>query len=164
MSRYLLTVTAAVALLARAVSAEDPANATLPKLIPEPWERPATTTEQYQDLVKEHQSAKARYDRAVRRARTDAENQKLTVAYSKKLESLAMQFLELARDNPGESTSIDGLMWVAMHAPEAARSKSMADILNGHRHSGRFALIQQYLAQAESPVAATDSNTIAAGK
>lgn len=157
MSRYLLTAAAVTALAVRIVAAEDPANAALPRLILDPWERPATAAEQYQDLIKEHRSAQARYERAVHRARTDSENQKLTVAYSKKIESLALRFLELARENPGTPAGIDALVWVATHMPSAIRSGSIADLLQGHHHTDQVLLINQHLAQSDSPVVLTGS-------
>jgi len=164
MSRYLLSAAAVTALVAQIVSAEDPANAALPKLIAEPWERPATAAEQYQDLVAEHRSAQARYDIHVRRARTEAENERLTMAYGKKLESLAMRFLELAREAAGESAGIDALLWVATHRPSAMRSESLVEMLHGHRHSDRVLLINRHLAQADSPAAEAISRALISGK
>lgn len=163
MSRCLL-IAVATSLVVCLASAEDPSNSPLPKLVPEPWEKPATSAEQYRELAAEHRTAQSNYDRVVRRARTDAENQKLTVAYAKRLKSLAVRFMELARENAGDPVSIDALVWVAMHTPSAACSDSVMGILNEHRYNGRVALIEQHLTQAESPIAAVVSRAIAARK
>ncbi|MBI5397626.1 MAG: hypothetical protein HZA91_20200 [Verrucomicrobia bacterium] len=136
-----------------ATHALDPANVDIQ--MPEfPAFDRQTPAEQYQALIREHESALARFESAIHRAWTETENQRLCQNYWKRLQTLARRFIELAQENPKDPVTVDALTWVATRVPSAAGSGGAIEILvRHHSQSVKFNFICQQLTQADSPVA-----------
>ena len=79
----------------------------------DPDKKPPGPKAQYDALVKEHSAAQQAYFKAVGKAKTPEDRQKLMKEEAPKLEKVLAKFLDLARKHPKDAVAVDALLVVA---------------------------------------------------
>jgi hypothetical protein len=115
-----------------------------------PKGKPDTPAEQYQALVKEHQTALQASFKALEAAKTDEEREKAMTDRQKNLEKFTPRFLALAEKNPKDGAAFDALSWVVMNSRGAdpAQAKALAMLQRDHMAQEKLATLCQNLARS----------------
>jgi thiol-disulfide isomerase/thioredoxin len=114
--------------------------------------RPATPTEQYKALLKQHQDAIDVFSKAYSAAKTDEERNKVRAEKSPPLDKLVPRFLELAEKYPNDPVAADALVWVVNNTSDSAggkdspRANALAHLLRDHVRSDKLAQVCQRMA------------------
>lgn len=102
--------------------------------------------QQYDTLLKLSQLARQEFNKALRGAKTDQEQQKATKEYQAKISRIAVEFLALVEKNPKAPVAIDALSKVFAFDGAAQEKKKAADLLlRDYLQSDKIAPICQSL-------------------
>jgi len=102
-------------------------------------DKPETPTpaQQYQALVKENETAYAEYRKALAKAKTREEAQKVFQEKNLESDKFTPRFLELAEKYPKDPAAVDALIWIAsrdtkQRGPHGTRNKALQILLRDH--------------------------------
>lgn len=112
-------------------------------------DKPPSLRQQYDVLIKLSELAGQEFNKALRDAKTDEEEQKVTKEYEAKTSRIAAEFLALAEKNPKNPVAIDALSQVlAFDVAAHEKKKAVARLLGDYLQSDKIAPICQSLASA----------------
>src|SRR5262245_59194354 len=110
---------------------------------------PGALSQRYDALVKEYESARAKYFKEYGEAKTDEERQKLRYPQA---DTYAPRFLQLAQESPKDSAALDPLVWIATNCRSGAtkeRKTSLELLLKEHAKSPQLKKVAQSLIYSE---------------
>jgi hypothetical protein len=106
----------------------------------------ATPAQQYRKLVQEFEKAQVEFGKALVKAKTREDQQKVMEEKNQQLASFAPRFVELAEKNSKDPAAVDALIWVVVRGHGGLRTKAMNLLLRDHIQSERMATVLPPLA------------------
>jgi hypothetical protein len=114
-------------------------------------EKPTTSRQQYDALVKEFQQAQPDVVKAFTTAKTPEDKEKVVKEQQATRNKFAACFLELAEKNANESVALDALLWVVNNTSSrgfaAERAKAIDLLIRDHIQSNKLGPVCQSLAR-----------------
>lgn len=107
--------------------------------------------QQYQELVKDFETARSNFSKAYQAATSDAERQKIAATYPQP-QTYAAAFMKLARQNPQDPVAVDALVWVAVNDRSGTEPETALTLLRrDHLESEKLAAVCQSLVYSPWP-------------